>query len=65
MKLKKALEKLGKAKTAAKVGLLMGRVVFTGTVSKTLKDVGTYIELGEKFVEDLRKIKEPSDGRQD
>lgn len=50
--------KLKKLWKAAKIGMAVAKTIATGTVAQTLKTAGVYVELGEKFAEELRKAKE-------
>lgn len=41
-----------------KIGVAVGKTVATGTVAKSLKDVGIYIDLTEKVVAEIKQAAE-------
>lgn len=50
--------KLKKLFKAVKIGAAVAKTLATGTVAKTLRDVGVYIDLTENVVEQIKKAKD-------
>lgn len=57
--------KLKKLFKAVRIGAAVARTLATGTLSKTLKDVGVYVDLTENVVDQIKKAKADTKKKED
>lgn len=57
--------KLKKIFKAVKIGAAVAKTLATGTLAKSLRDVGVYIDLTENVVDQIKKAKKDSERKED